>query len=207
MLLSNIVGPSNIFYAPASIDRGIQLLVHPFVCLSAKSFTLAISFDWLELGPPYFTWVYLVTRPFIWYHVQGHLSRFNIKVKIFKKWLLRGHWYFTNTSCYEIGHMIVLPVPPRMMKYAGVRWLSYSVTLNPLPHIDNFWRTGGKSLLKTLWEKKKMLVISIFFFSRNVFYRMKDNFNILTHYHTMPHFDTLKIYGCGKHCEKRRNCL
>ena len=29
----------------------------------------------------------------------------------------------------------------------------------------------------------------------------------LTHYHTMLHFDTLKIYSCGKHCEKRRNCL
>ena len=23
----------------------------------------------------------------------------------------------------------------------------------------------------------------------------------------MPHFDTLVIYNCGKHCEKRRNCL
>ena len=23
----------------------------------------------------------------------------------------------------------------------------------------------------------------------------------------MPNFDTLKIFGCGKHCEKRRNCL
>ena len=21
------------------------------------------------------------------------------------------------------------------------------------------------------------------------------------------HFDTIKIYSCGKHCEKRRNCL
>ena len=29
----------------------------------------------------------------------------------------------------------------------------------------------------------------------------------LTHYHTMLHFDTLKIYSCRKHCEKRRNCL
>ena len=29
----------------------------------------------------------------------------------------------------------------------------------------------------------------------------------LTHYHTMLHFDALKIYSCGKHCEKRRNCL
>ena len=25
----------------------------------------------------------------------------------------------------------------------------------------------------------------------------------LTHYHTMPHFDALKIYSCGKYCEKR----
>ena len=23
----------------------------------------------------------------------------------------------------------------------------------------------------------------------------------------MSHFDALKIYSCGKHCEKRRNCL
>ena len=29
----------------------------------------------------------------------------------------------------------------------------------------------------------------------------------LTHYCTMPHFDAVKIYSCGKHCEKRRNCL
>ena len=24
----------------------------------------------------------------------------------------------------------------------------------------------------------------------------------LTHYHTMPHFDALKRYRCGKNCEK-----
>ena len=29
----------------------------------------------------------------------------------------------------------------------------------------------------------------------------------LTHYHTILHFDALKIYSFGKHCEKRRNCL
>ena len=25
-----------------------------------------------------------------------------------------------------------------------------------------------------------------------------------THYHTMPRFDALKIYSCGRNCEKRR---
>ena len=31
--------------------------------------------------------------------------------------------------------------------------------------------------------------------------------NFLQFYHTMPHFDALTIYSCGKHSEKRRNCL
>ena len=29
----------------------------------------------------------------------------------------------------------------------------------------------------------------------------------LTHYHTIPQIDSLKIYSCGIHCEKRRFCL
>ena len=29
----------------------------------------------------------------------------------------------------------------------------------------------------------------------------------VSHYHTMLHFDAPKIYSCGKHFEKRRNCL
>ena len=31
--------------------------------------------------------------------------------------------------------------------------------------------------------------------------------NSLSCYYLMPHFDALTIYGCGEHCEKRRNCL
>ena len=31
--------------------------------------------------------------------------------------------------------------------------------------------------------------------------------NWLTNYHTMPHFEALKIHSSGKHCEKSRNCL
>ena len=36
----------------------------------------------------------------------------------------------------------------------------------------------------------------------------KSNFVVLlTHYHTIPHFDALKTYSYRKLCEKRRNCL
>ena len=37
-----------------------------------------------------------------------------------------------------------------------------------------------RSLLKTLWEKEKMLVTSIFSFSHNVFYPSKKEFLFLT---------------------------
>ena len=60
-----------------------------------------------------------------------------------------------------------------------LKWIN--VIVNSLPHKDNFWHTAGNSVLKTLrWEKKKMLVTSIFFFSHIVFYPMEDNFNILS---------------------------
>ena len=41
----------------------------------------------------------------------------------------------------------------------------------------------------------------------NDFYSLKVWLFCLTHYHTMPYFDALKMYKCGKHCEERRNCL
>ena len=72
-------------------------------------------------------------------------------------------------------------------------------------------QTGRKHCGKTPWEKEKLLITSNFSFSHGVFKRLvtqgcqKVSLCGLTHYHTMPHFDTLKIYSCGKHHEKRRN--
>ena len=37
-----------------------------------------------------------------------------------------------------------------------------------------FWCVWERSLFKTLWEKEKLLVTSIFSFSHNVFYSIKD---------------------------------
>ena len=84
-----------------------------------------------------------------------------------------------------------------------------------------------RQLLKTCWDKEKVLVSSIFSFS-HIFYPVRDRnrhfckirfvaykcFQLdqaksvvwLTHYHALPHFDALKIYISGIHCEKRRNC-
>ena len=50
---------------------------------------------------------------------------------------------------------------------------------NPFPHNNTFWRVWERSLLKTLWEKEKMLVASIFSFSHNVFYTIKEKEKML----------------------------
>ena len=47
---------------------------------------------------------------------------------------------------------------------------------------------------------------SIFSITYHVILSTKMKFHLI-HFHTIPHFDALKIYSCGKHCEKRRNCL
>ena len=48
--------------------------------------------------------------------------------------------------------------------------------MNFLPHNPDFNDPEKKSLLKTLWEKEKMLVTSIFSFSCNVFYLFQQEF-------------------------------
>ena len=42
---------------------------------------------------------------------------------------------------------------------------------------------------------------------RELMVHYKMDHNHLTLYHSILHFDPLKIYSCRKHCEKRRNCL
>ena len=43
------------------------------------------------------------------------------------------------------------------------------ISFNPFPHNDTFWRPWETSLLKTLWEKEKLLITSNFSFSHSVF--------------------------------------
>ena len=52
----------------------------------------------------------------------------------------------------------------KSLKFAG--W----EMVNTFPHNDAFWRPWETSLLKTLWEKEKLLVTSNFSFSHSVFY-------------------------------------
>ena len=48
--------------------------------------------------------------------------------------------------------------------------------VNPFPNKPWFLRVCHTSLLKTLWEEEKLLVMSNFSFSHSVFYLLKKNF-------------------------------
>ena len=73
-----------------------------------------------------------------------------------------------------------------LMKYNLMQFKSLCIIENnsaceespcPLIHShtnDTFWRVWERSRFKTLWEKEKMLVTSIFSLFHNVFYSIKD---------------------------------
>ena len=53
--------------------------------------------------------------------------------------------------------------------------------INPFPNNPRLKRLWDRRLLKTLWEKEKMLLTSIFSFYHNVFYPVKDKFYFLSY--------------------------
>ena len=61
------------------------------------------------------------------------------------------------------------------------------IALNPFPNKPWFLRVCSIGLLKTLWEKEKLLVTSNFSFSHSVFYHFGELCNI---------FIKLKIVVC-----------
>ena len=62
------------------------------------------------------------------------------------------------------------------------------LTVNPFPNKPLFLRVCCTSLLKTLWEKEKLLVTSNFSFSHRVFYPVGGFFTI---------FINFKIFVCN----------
>ena len=66
------------------------------------------------------------------------------------------------------------PSCPSLLKveimWERVNPLPNNINFNPLLHKYSFYHINNRLLLKTLWEKKKLLVMSNFSFSYNVFY-------------------------------------
>ena len=109
-----------------------------------------------------------------------------------KKFFKHGAWFLrvsrtsllenTVTSNFSFSHSIFysfIELSTIFIKFEIVvcktlsNWsLKFSVwkRVNPFPNKACFFRVYGTSLLKTLWEKEKLLVTSNFSFSHSVFY-------------------------------------
>ena len=103
-------------------------------------------------------------------------SRSDIKVTFLKKKKKKkkgrfgGHKCFTNTSCFR--DLLHVKGPFYIMLQSVVtQALDYLLqSVNPFPNKPWFFRVCSTGLLKTLWEKEKLLVTSNFSFSHSVFY-------------------------------------
>ena len=92
--------------------------------------------------------------------------------------------YLVAEICLHVYHMCIRndPTFPYIGIYQLVKVRSRPISLNnPLPQNPDFQRPLKRSLLKTIWEKEKMLVTSIFSFSHNVFFQFQKEFLFLSH--------------------------
>ena len=73
--------------------------------------------------------------------------------------------------------------------------------VNPSLHRCSFQRINNRQLLKRLWEKKKLLVTSNFFFSHNVFYSIRKLYLQMTIFLTSYLYLPLKWKSPKQECE------
>ena len=76
------------------------------------------------------------------------------------------------TSILSFFHKVFPQLPQTITKTDPTSYLISALDFNPFPHNDTFWRPWETSLLKTLWEKEKLLITSNFPFSHNDFKRL-----------------------------------
>ena len=108
----------------------------------------------------------------LWKKVKLHkMSNFTLFHKVFYAICIlksfKSHISVVICSFFEFG---------TVSKWCIGEWVKWNTLndprlFNPFPHNDTFWRLWKTSLLKTLWEKEKLLVTSNFSFSHSVFYR------------------------------------
>ena len=69
-----------------------------------------------------------------------------------------------STSGYaSIWRILLHQLQPRDTRHNSADFVPTSnlICINPFQHHDTFWRPWETNLLKTLWEKEKLLVTSI----------------------------------------------
>ena len=124
-------------------------------------------------------------------------SSFRLVEKNTLNYLLQNRTITLTTSITTLGKKLFENLLDKKMLVTSIFFLSQNIFypsqnkisifqlyiyFNPLLHKYSFWHINNRQLLKTLWEKKKLLVTSNFSFSDNVFYSVRQL------YHIYPYF-------------------
>ena len=166
-----IINKDNVFITDAQHFAHLYAHTYLFLC---RQQNLTLTFPHNETFWP------LGNKPFENTVGKGEIARneqFLLLPQCFLP-LWRTFCHFHQTENYRLQTLWVW----KSLKFvvwvrAVVLWLWYrtviwrqSKSFNTFPHNDTFWHPWETRLLKTLWEKEKLLVTSNFSFSHSVFY-------------------------------------
>ena len=123
-------------------------------------------------------------------------SRWLWKEKLCQYWCEKARKRECVTNCLDMTFAFKVALNPNTTNQPAFVWHMFSLlckkchlkfSFNPFPNNPWFLRVCSTSLLKTLWEKQKLLVTSNFSFSHSVFYPLVELYDI---------FIKLKIVIC-----------
>ena len=79
-----------------------------------------------------------------------------------------NQYFLLFLQCFQMpSSLLASEFSPFLTMFSNAFFLG---PFNPFPLKNTFWRPWETNLLKTLWEKEKLLVTSNFSFSHSVFY-------------------------------------
>ena len=93
-------------------------------------------------------------------------------------------YYKIHVYVYETKYVIYMYYVQAILSLVMVfnNMMKILVFYNPFPNKPWFLRVCSTSLLKTIWEKEKLLIITNFSLSHNVFYQFEDLFSIFINF-------------------------
>ena len=102
-------------------------------------------------------------------HTENHQNDYSLYNFLSVYHLVKMN-FLTKTCFNQIDMDIEIKLDSHKTEYLS-RWRKVNISLcnwylNPFPHYDTFWRPWETSLLKTLWEKEKLLITSNFSISQ-----------------------------------------
>ena len=146
-----------------------------------QNFTLDINFEWYNIRPSYLTCLFIVTRPFYWFQVQGHDSRSR---SVFKVILVQNANFNTRHNFWMTWHRTCI----------FCMWISCDQTLMMLPNSRSSLKVKIKYQGHSFLKNSRCGGIHASQTHFVLLWKSRNSSIALA-----PSGDALVLYGCGAH--------